>query len=67
MQRTRGSDGEPGSERAPAALFLCVGNDPAGWQRSMQIGSVLCRKEQRLHTAVDRKKKMKINEGPNEI
>jgi hypothetical protein len=25
---------------------------------------LLCRKEQRLHTAADRRKKMKINEGP---
>jgi hypothetical protein len=45
-----------------------VENDPACWQRldADWIGP-LCRKEQRIHTAADRRKKMKINKGPNEI
>jgi hypothetical protein len=31
------------------------------------VAATRCRKEQHLHTAADRRKKMTINEGPNEI
>jgi hypothetical protein len=64
--RCRGRDAATASldpsERLLLFFFFCLENDPTGCSARCRF---LCRKE--LHTAADRKKKMKINEGPNEI